>query len=411
MRALAWSEASLSGARSARRVPRVSVDFPDGQELARAFENLREQQQASSSVLRSVARGGSLQAVLDEVVEAATSLTASRNGRLWLVRDGLLHVVANAGSREGLDFDEQPRVPDRTTMAGRSAFTREVVHLPDVNADPEYTYAGPRFFRSGLSVPILLEEELIGVINITREEVGPFAAEHIELLRSFADQAAIAIAVERQRSELLRFLSPQVAELIASPQGEQLLAGHRAYITCLFCDLRGFTSFAETAAPEELFEVLRAYHQALGELIAVHRGTLEHFAGDGVMVFFNDPVQLENHELQAVTLGLAAQERVGELAQSWQKRGIQLGLGVGIDAGYATLGRIGFEGRYDYGAIGPVTNLASRLSSHAQMGQTLISQRVYAPVEEAIDAAAVGELTLKGFGRPVPAYEVRALRG
>jgi GAF domain-containing protein len=248
----------------------VSIDVPpDGQELARTVANLREQQRASGSVLRSVARGVTLQAVLDEVVEAATRLTASRNARLWLVRDGLLHVVANFGSQEGLDFDQQPRVPDRTTMAGRTAVTRDVVHLPDVNADPEYTYAGPRFFRSGLSVPILLEDELIGVINITREEVGPFADEHIELLRSFADQAAIAIAVERQRSELLRFLSPQVAELISSPQGEQLLAGHRAYITCLFCDLRGFTAFAETAAPEELFDVLRAYHQSLGELIAI----------------------------------------------------------------------------------------------------------------------------------------------
>jgi adenylate cyclase len=390
----------------------VSIDVPpDGQELARTVANLREQQRASGSVLRSVARGVTLQAVLDEVVEAATRLTASRNARLWLVRDGLLHVVANFGSQEGLDFDQQPRVPDRTTMAGRTAVTRDVVHLPDVNADPEYTYAGPRFFRSGLSVPILLEDELIGVINITREEVGPFADEHIELLRSFADQAAIAIAVERQRSELLRFLSPQVAELISSPQGEQLLAGHRAYITCLFCDLRGFTAFAETAAPEELFDVLRAYHQSLGELIAINRGTLEHFAGDGVMVFFNDPVTLENHELQAVKLGLAAQERIGELAERWHKRGIQLGLGVGIDAGYATLGRIGFEGRYDYGAIGPVTNLASRLSSHAQMGQTLISQRVHAAVEDAVDTAEVGELELKGFGRPVPAYEARALRG
>lgn len=390
----------------------MSIDVPpDGQELARTVANLREQQRASGSVLRSVARGVTLQAVLDEVVEAATRLTASRNARLWLVRDGLLHVVANFGSQEGLDFDQQPRVPDRTTMAGRTAVTRDVVHLPDVNADPEYTYAGPRFFRSGLSVPILLEDELIGVINITREEVGPFADEHIELLRSFADQAAIAIAVERQRSELLRFLSPQVAELISSPQGEQLLAGHRAYITCLFCDLRGFTAFAETAAPEELFDVLRAYHQSLGELIAINRGTLEHFAGDGVMVFFNDPVTLENHELQAVKLGLAAQERIGELAERWHKRGIQLGLGVGIDAGYATLGRIGFEGRYDYGAIGPVTNLASRLSSHAQMGQTLISQRVHAAVEDAVDTAEVGELELKGFGRPVPAYEARALRG
>jgi class 3 adenylate cyclase/putative methionine-R-sulfoxide reductase with GAF domain len=395
----------------------VNVDISDSQELARAFENLREQQRASSSVLRSVARGASLQEVLDEVVQAATRLSAGTNGRLWLLRDGLLNVVAYFGSREGFDFDTQPRVLDRTTLAGRAAVTRDVVHLPDVNADPEYTYAGPRHFRSGLSVAILLEGELIGVIAIVRDEVGPFADEHVELLRSFADQAAIAIAnarlieaVERQRKELSRFLSPQVAELISSPEGEQLLAGHRAYITCLFCDLRGFTAFAETAAPEELFDVLRTYHQTLGELIETNRGTLEHFAGDGVMVFFNDPITLENHELQAIKLGLIAQERIGELAQTWHKRGIQLGLGIGIEAGYATLGRIGFEGRYDYGALGPVTNLASRLSSQARMGQTLIGSHVYGAVEDAIEAAPVGELELKGFGRPVRAYEVRALR-
>jgi class 3 adenylate cyclase len=395
----------------------VSVEISDGEALARAVENLREQQRASSSVQRSVARGASLQEVLDEVVEAATLLCAAKNGRLWLFKDGLLHVVANFGAREGYDYDKQPRVPDRTTMAGRTAVTRDVVHLPDVEADAEYAYAGSRHFRSGLHVPILLEEELIGVVGIVREEVGPFADEHIELVRSFADQAAIAIAnarlieaVERQRTELSRFVSPQVAELISSSEAEQLLAGHRAYITCLFCDLRGFTAFAETAAPEELFDVLRAYHETLGELIPNYQGTLEHFAGDGVMVFFNDPVAVENHELQAIRLAITAQERIGELAQTWRKRGIQLGLGIGMEAGYATLGRIGFEGRYDYGALGPVTNLASRLSSHAQVGQTLIGQRVYGAVEEAIDAAPVGALELKGFGRPISAYEVRALR-
>ena len=382
------------------------------------IQELREQQLASSSVLRSVARGASLQAVLDEVVEAAARLCAAKNGRLWLFRDGLLHVVANCGSREGYDYDKQPRVPDRTTMAGRAAVTRDVVHLPDVDADPEYTYSGPRHFRSGLNVPILLEDELIGVVGVVREEAGSFADEHVELLKTFADQAAVAIAnarlieaVERQRTELSRFLSPQVAELISAPEGEQLLAGHRAYITCLFCDLRGFTAFAETAAPEELFEVLRAYHETLGELIPAYKGTLEHFAGDGVMVFFNDPVAVEEHELQAIRLALAEQERVGELAQAWRKRGIQLGLGIGIEAGYATLGRIGFEGRYDYGALGPVTNVASRLSSHAEAGQTLIGQRVFGAVEEKIDTKPVGELELKGFGRPIAAYEVRAVRG
>jgi adenylate cyclase len=378
---------------------------------------MREQQRMSSRVLRAVAQGAGLHSVLDEVVEAAARLSGAKNGRLWLFRDGLLHVVAVFGSREGYDHDQQPRVPDRTTMAGRAAVTREIVHLPDVDADPEYTYSGPRPFRSGLSVPILLENELIGVIAIVREEVGPFADENIELVRTFADQAAIAIAntrlieaVERQRTELSRFVSPQVAELVTSEHGEQLLAGHRAYISCLFCDLRGFTAFAETAAPEELFEVLRAYHETLGRLIPAYGGTLEHFAGDGVMVFFNDPVAVEEHELQAVRLALAARERVGELAQGWRKRGSELGLGIGIEAGYATLGRIGFEGRYDYGALGPVTNLASRLSTHAEGGQILIGQHVFAAVEDRVEAAPVGELELKGFGRPIGAYEVRGLR-
>ena len=148
----------------------------------------------------------------------------------------------------------------------------------------------------------------------------------------------------------------------------------------------------------------------LGELIPAHEGTLEHFAGDGVMVFFNDPVAVEEHELQAIGLALSAQERFAELAQTWRKRGIELGLGIGIEAGYATLGRIGFEGRYDYGALGPVTNLASRLSDRAEGGQILIGQRVFAAVEEHVDAAPVGELELKGFGRPVTAYEVHGLR-
>ena len=203
---------------------------------------------------------------------------------------------------------------------------------------------------------------------------------------------------------------PQVADLISSRDGEQLLAGHRAYISCLFCDLRGFTAFTETAAPEELFDVLREYHGALGDLIPAHEATLEHFAGDGVMVFFNDPIAVENHELQAVRLALAGQERFAELARGWRRRGTELGLGIGIEAGYATLGRIGFEGRYDYGAIGPVANLASRLSTHAAAGQILIGQRVFAAVEDTVETDHAGELELKGFGRPVPAYEVRGLR-
>jgi class 3 adenylate cyclase len=294
----------------------------------------------------------------------------------------------------------------------------QVEQIPDVLADPDYSFGGQALvgYRSLLSVPVFLDGELIAALTVGRNTAGLFAHEHVELVKTFADQAAIAIAnarlldaVERQRTELSRFVSPQVAELVSSPEGEQLLAGHRAYISCLFCDLRGFTAFAETAAPEELFEVLRAYHEMLGALIPAHDGTLEHFAGDGVMVFFNDPVAVENHELQAVRFALAAQERFAELARVWERRGTELGLGIGIEAGYATLGRIGFEGRYDYGALGPVTNMASRLSTHAAGGQILVGRRVFAAVEEEVHAAPVGELELKGFGRPVTAYEIRAL--
>jgi adenylate cyclase len=395
----------------------MSQASDDAPQLAREVEDLREQQRALSDILRAIARSDGLQAVLDEVVEACRRICEADQGGLWLLEGGLLHSVAHQGGAEVSRYDsEHPHLLDRTTMAGRTAVTRETIHIPDVLEDPEYAYAGPQSYRSMLGAPVIVEDDLIGVVNLVRREPRPFTNDQIGLLQTFADQVAIAIAnarlieaVERQRTELARFLSPQVAELVSSKGGEQLLAGHRTYISCLFSDLRGFTAFAETAAPEELFDVLRAYHAMLGELIPIYDGTLEHFAGDGVMVFFNDPVAVENHELQAIRLALAAQKGFAELADGWRKLGTELGLGIGIEAGYATLGRIGFEGRYDYGALGPVTNLASRLSTRAAAGQILIGQRVFAAVEPAVDAASVGELELKGFGRPIPAYEVHGL--
>jgi class 3 adenylate cyclase len=390
----------------------------DQADLARQLEAAREEQRAVSSVLRAVTRSEGLQPVLDQVVEACQRLCDADQGALWLLKGGLLHFSAHHGEPESADYDRRhPHTLDRTSAAGRTAVERQPVHIEDVLADPEYTYAGPQNYRTMLGVPITLEDDLIGVVVVVRLEPRPFTDEHIALVQTFANQAAIALtnarlieAVERQRTELARFVSPQVAELISSEDGEQLLAGHRAYISCLFCDLRGFTAFAETAAPEELFDVLREYHGALGALILEYGGTLEHFAGDGVMVFFNDPLRVADHELKAVRFALAAQERFTQLAEAWRKRGTELGLGIGIEAGYATLGRIGFEGRYDYGAVGPVANLASRLSTRAGAGQILIGQRVFAAVEDAVETAPAGELELKGFGRPVAAYEVRALR-
>jgi class 3 adenylate cyclase len=384
-------------------------------ELARRLEDAREQQQAISRVLHAVARSAGLQPVLDEVVEACERLCKAEYGVLYLLDQGLLHATAFDVDAEAAEYDRQhPHALDRTTAAGRAALAREPVHIPDIRSDPEYAYPGPQeYYRAIIGVPIMIEDELLGAVVLSRYEPQPFTDDDIALVQTFADQAAIAItnarlleAVERQRTELSRFVSPQVAELVSSRGGEQLLGGHRAYITCLFFDLRGFTAFAETAAPEELLDVLRDYHAALGALITEHAGTLEHFAGDGVLVFFNDPLPVADHELQAVRLALAAQERLAELGQVWRKRGTELDLGAGIEAGYATLGRIGFEGRYDYGAVGPVTTLASRLSTRAAGGQILIGQRVFAAVDEAIETVPAGDLELKGFARPVVAYQV-----
>jgi class 3 adenylate cyclase len=223
--------------------------------------------------------------------------------------------------------------------------------------------------------------------------------------------AALHETVERQKQELTRFLSPQVAALISSPEGEQMLAGHRRQITVAFADLRGFTAFAQQAEPEELLGLLSEYHSMMGEAIVEHGGTLEHFAGDGMMVFFNDPVLQPDHTERAVRMAVTMRERFEDLARGWRKRGFDLQLGIGIAAGYATLGRIGFEGRYDYGAIGNVVILASRLSSEARGGQILLAQRAQAVVEDLVETESVGELSLKGFGRPEPAANVVALRG
>ncbi len=227
---------------------------------------------------------------------------------------------------------------------------------------------------------------------------------------SLRRERALNRTIERQKEELSRFLSPQIATLVSSAEGEQLLGGHRREITVTFCDLRGFTSFAEQADPEELFGLLGEYHRMLGEAITEHGGTLEHFAGDGVMVFFNDPIPQEDHVERAVRMAVTMRERFGELSAAWHKRGYQLGFGMGIAVGYATLGRIGFEGRHDYGAIGNVTILASRLCSQAQDGQILLSPRAQAILEEVVESEFVGELTLKGLTHPVAASNVVALR-
>ena len=211
-------------------------------------------------------------------------------------------------------------------------------------------------------------------------------------------------------SRLKRFFSPQLAELIVAGGTNDPLVSHRQEITVVFLDLRGFTAFAEASEPEEVMGVLREYHADMGKIIMAHGGTLERFTGDGMMVFFNDPVIVPDPLERALRMALAMRDRIAERSSHWKKRGYDLGIGIGIAQGYATIGAIGFEGRLDYGAIGTVTNLAARLCGEAKSGQILTNQKTFGAIAERVDAEPLGELSLKGLVAPVCAYSIIALR-
>lgn len=228
--------------------------------------------------------------------------------------------------------------------------------------------------------------------------------------RTLEQRVAEGVAQLERMGRMKRFFSPQIADLILSGGTDDPLRSHRREITVVFLDLRGFTAFTETADPEEVMGVLREYHAEMGRLIMAHQGTLERFAGDGIMIFFNDPVELDNPAAHAVRMATEMQQSFAQLNAGWKKRGYDLHMGIGIAQGYATLGAIGFEGRQDYGAIGNVTNLAARLCAEAGPGQILVSQRVLGCIEDLVQADPVSQLTLKGFRQPVQAFNVSALR-
>jgi adenylate cyclase len=402
--------------RSLLRIKRYHDDLKDALERQTAIGEVLRVIGSSAfqiePVLHAVARHAARLCHAEHVVIWRTLASAYRQ---WVVEDAIPEYAKIVGDQD---------LPIGTdTIVGRAHLEKR----PILVADTREYYRGATgraaemsrvgVVRALLAVPLVRDDRVLGVISLIREASNPFTVEEVALVATFADQAAIAVAnvelfetVERQREELSRFLSPQVAALITSEQGAKMLEGHRRQITVAFCDLRGFTAFAETAEPEEVLGVLREYHRAMGELIVTHQGTLEHFAGDGMMVFFNDPLPVERHELQAVRMACAMRESFEEMARAWRKRGYELGFGVGIATGYATLGRIGFEGRYDYGAVGNVVILAQRLSAEAKGGQILLSQRVHAAVEGDADTTAIGELALKGFTRPVPAFAADALK-
>jgi class 3 adenylate cyclase/CheY-like chemotaxis protein len=247
-------------------------------------------------------------------------------------------------------------------------------------------------------------------IKQLHDTVQGLAEERAEWNRTLERRVADQVGQLEQLGRLKRFFSPQLAELIVAGGADDPLKTHRREVTVVFLDLRGFTAFAETAEPEEVMGVLREYHAEMGKLILEHEGTLERFTGDGMMIFFNDPVPVPDPVERAIRMALAMRDRVRDLSIGWRKRGHELALGVGIAQGYATIGAIGFEGRWDYGAIGTVTNLAARLCGEARAGQVLVSSRVAGALEELVVLQEMGALTLKGFLKPVPVFDVRELR-
>ena len=248
-----------------------------------------------------------------------------------------------------------------------------------------------------------LHETVRDLAERLRQQTEELAA----LNRSLEARVAAQVAELESPGRLRRFLAPQVAQLVASTSGrDALLETHRREITVVFCDLRGFTSFSESAEPEEVIAVLRDYHRVLGNLIYRYEGTLERFAGDGLLILFNDPIPCPDHTERAVRMAADMREEVARLVELWRKQGHDLGFGVGIALGYATLGGIGFDQRLDYGAVGSVVNLASRLCDEAQAGQILVTQRVLSKIEGLVEAVSLEPMVLKGFSRPVPAYNV-----
>jgi len=407
-----------------------------------------EQQTAAAEVLQVInSSPGDLQPVFDVMLDRAMHLCGAAFGMMMVTDGEQFPTVAARGVPAAFaEFRRHnPVTMDQGPVFVRLMGGESFVHSIDLKEDDAYRRGIPQRralvdlggARSSLVIALRKDDAMLGLLQIYRQEVRPFSEKDIALLQNFAAQAVIAMENARLLGELRertdeiagwnrelearvaaqlgelertgrlrRFLAPQLADLIVAQGDESILESHRREIVVVFCDLRGFTPFAERAEPEEVMALLRDYHAALGPIVASFEGTLDHYAGDGIMVFFNDPLPTPEPAKRAIDMAVAMRAAAQALLQSWRRHGHDIGFGVGISQGYATLGQIGFAERMDYTAIGTVTNLAARLCGEAKDGQILISRRVATAIEDSATLEEIGDLSLKGLSQAVAVYNV-----